>query len=173
MKGEQLVVSTAHINDTTGYLLSFNDSITDKCGYKNEKGEIVIQPGKYNACFTDTFRAYAIVVKRDSGFVAIDRQENVLYEVYPYDNGPDYPVDGLFRMIANNKMGFAESATGKVVIPPQFDCAYPFENGVAKVSIDCKIQSEGEHTAWLSDRWFYINTDGEKVNSPVKKEHGK
>ena len=148
------------------YLVLFTDTIKDEFGYKNQNGDIVIPLGKYSRCLTDTFKTYAIVVKLHSGFLAIDRQENVLYEVFSYDNGPDYTSDGLFRIIVNHKIGFADSTTGKVVIKPQFDCAWPFENGVAEVSIDCKTQSDGEHGIWISDNWYYIDKTGKKADNP-------
>jgi hypothetical protein len=116
-------------------------------------------PGSFN----DTVNTYAIVTTPSGSFIAIDQQKNVLCEVFPYDNGPDYTSDGLFRIIGNGKIGYADSVTGKIVIPPQFDCAWPFEDGVAKVSTDCKTQSDGEHTIWLSDHWFYIDKNGKKV----------
>lgn len=156
------------------YLISFIDTIKDEYGYKNQNGDIVIPSGKYLRCFTDTFKTYAIVVKPNSGFLAIDRQENVMYVVFPYDNGPDEPSDGLFRIMENNKIGFADSATGVIVIKSQFDCAWPFENGVAEVSTDCKTQSDGEHSTWVSDHWFYIDKTGRKVEKPAtSNESGK
>lgn len=148
------------------YLISFTDTITDQFGYKNSNGDTIIPLGKYAMCFTDTFKTYAIVVKSNAGFVAIDRKENVLYEIFPFDNGPDYPSEGLFRIVENNKIGYADSTSGKVVIKPQFDCAWPFENGVAKVSNDCKTQTEKEHSFWLSDHWFYVDKKGKKVEKP-------
>lgn len=148
------------------YLISFNDTIKDQWGYKNRSGEFVIPLGKYARCFSDTFKTYAIVVKSNSGFIAIDRQENVLYEVFPYENGPDGPSEGLFRILADKKIGYADSLTGKVVIKPQFDCAWPFENGVAEVSTDCKTQTEGEHSSWISNYWFYIDKTGKRVEKP-------
>lgn len=148
------------------YLVSFNDTIKDEYGYKNKNGEIVIPLGKYSFCFTDTFRTYAIVAKPEIGIVAIDRKENVLYKVFTYDNGPDYISDGLFRITENNKIGFADSLTGKVIIKPQFDCAWPFKNGAAKVSLDCKKQSFDEHSAWVSNNWYYIDKTGRKVDKP-------
>jgi hypothetical protein len=151
----------------TDYLISFNDTIKDQWGYKNQNGEIVIPSGKYLRCFTDTFKTYAIVVKPNSGFIAIDRQEKNLYEVFPFDNGPDEPSEGLFRIMLDKKIGYADSATGKVVIMPQFDCAWPFENGVAEVSTDCKTQPDGEHSIWVSDNWFYIDKTGKKVEKPL------
>jgi len=156
-------VPTVHNDD---YLLKICDSTHESCGFVNQQGEIVIPFGKYDHCFTDTFHTYAIVTKPPLGFLAIDRQENVLYEVFPFDNGPDEPSDGLFRIVMNHKIGYADSATGKIVIAPQFDCAWPFENGVAEVSNDCKIQSEGEHSIWLSDHWFYIDKTGKSVEKP-------
>ena len=147
------------------YLVLFEDTLTNKNGYKNIKGDIVIPTGKYVRCFTDTFRIYAFVVK-SGGFVAIDRQENVLYKVFSSDNGPDEASEGLFRIMENNKIGFADSLTGKVIIKPKFNCAYPFEKGVAMVSIDCKSQSDGEHSTWVSDNWYYIDKTGRKVEKP-------
>ncbi|MCX6222529.1 MAG: WG repeat-containing protein [Bacteroidia bacterium] len=149
------------------YLVSFNDTIKDQWGYKNQNGEIIIPAGRYARCFTDTFKIYAFVVKPNSGlFLAIDRQENVLYEVFPFDNGPDGPSEGLFRILADKKIGYADSLTGKIVVKPQFDCAWPFENGVAEVSTDCKTQTEGEHSIWISNKWYYIDKNGEKVEKP-------
>lgn len=149
------------------YLVSFNDTIKDEYGYKNRNGDIVIPPGKYLRCFTDTFKTYAIVAKPNSGFVAINRQENILYEVFPFDNGPDEPSEGLFRIMADKKIGYADSASGKVVIKPQFDCARPFENGLAEVSTDCKTEPDGEHSIWVSDHWYYIDKTGKKVEKPL------
>lgn len=159
-----LLTSCAHTRAYEDYLLSYSDESIEQFGYRNRKGDTVIPPGKYTMCFTDTFRTYAIVLKPNSGFVAIDRQENVMYEVLPFDNGPDYVEEGLFRIIENNKIGFADARTGKVVIPPQFDCAFPFENGTAKVSNDCSSRMDGEHKIWMSEKWFYIDKMGKTVN---------
>ena len=62
------------------------------------------------------------------------------HKVFRFDNGPDYTSDGLFRILVENKIGYADSATGKIVINPQFECAWPFEHGVAKVSVDCECK---------------------------------
>ena len=148
------------------YWVSFIDTVKGEHGYKNQNGDIVIPPGAYSFCFTDTFRTYAVVAKPDFGLAAIDRKGNILYKVFPYDNGPDYPSDGLFRIMENTKIGFADSRTGEIVIKPKFDCAFPFENGVAKVSLDWKTHSGGEHSSWLSDHWYYIDKTGKNVGKP-------
>jgi len=79
------------------YLLNVYDTTHNRFGYVNLIGDTIIPSGKYSMCFTDTFITYAIVAK-PSGFVAVDRQEKVMYKVFAFDNGPDYPKDGLLRM---------------------------------------------------------------------------
>lgn len=133
------------------------------CGYVNQKGDTVIPIGKYRYCFFDTVTTFAIVADT-SGVYAIDQNENRLYEVYWYDNGPDYVEYGLFRIKRNGKTGYA-NAKGEVVIEPQFDCAYSFENGKAKVTYDCELYEVGEHTEMKSDNWFYIDKSGKKIKS--------
>jgi hypothetical protein len=149
-------------NKSNDYWLSFVDKIKNKCGYLNQNGDTVIQ-AENNFCFTDTFRTYAIVSNKNSQFVAIDRRRNVLYNVFPFDNGPDYASEGLFRIVKNNKIGYADEITGKVVIKPQYGCAFPFENGVAKVGFNCVTHAEGEHHYWTSDNWLYIDKKGRKL----------
>jgi hypothetical protein len=168
-----LLISTTSCRNTDGtndYLISFNDTAREEYGYKNLQGEIIIPGGKYSMCFTDTFRTYALVLKPGDGFVAIDRNEKILYKVFPVDNGPDYPSEGLFRIIENNKIGFADSLTGKISIAPQFDCAFSFENGIAKVSNNCKKEMQGEYEMWTSENWYYIDHTGKKTTPPVSNE---
>lgn len=153
----------------TDTLVLFTDTVTYESGYKNQNGDTIIPAGKYSICCTDTFRTYAIVAIQHKGIVAIDRHENVLYDVFPYDNGPDYVSDGLFRILMAGKIGYADSVTGKIIIEPHFDCAWPFVNGAAKVSTDCKTQSDGEHSIWLSDSWYYIDKTGKKTHQTKKK----
>lgn len=147
-----------------GVLVLVTDSAKRTYGYRNEAGKIIIPMGKYLFCFTDTFRSFAIVDKSGEGIVGIDRQDRVLYSLFIFDNGPDYPSDGLFRIKTAGKIGYADSATGKVVIDPQYACAWPFENGMAKVALECQTRSEGEHSTWISDHWFFINKKGVRIN---------
>lgn len=151
---------TSYQND---YLLAFKDTLKNESGYINKDGDTVILAGKYLFCFTDTFRTFAIVNKKKFGFVAINRNEEVLYQIFTYDNGPDYAADGLFRIIKNNKIGYADPLTGEIKIEPKFSCAFPFEAGRAKVSTNCEIKTIGEHRIWLSNNWFYINKQGLKL----------
>ena len=96
----------------------------------------------------------------DGKWVVRDSRGNVLYEIWPFDNGPDYPSEGLFRIVQNGKIGYADERTYQIAIAPQFDCAFPFENGKAKVSNQCKTVRDGEHNAWESDYWQYVDKKG-------------
>jgi hypothetical protein len=142
-------------------LILTDDAATNQYGYRDTSDKMAIPLGKYAQCLTDTFRTHAIVMtKSDSKWVVIDRQEKVLYEIFPYDNGLDYASEGLFRIVKDGKIGYADASTYAIVIPPQFDCAYPFENGKAKVSTNCKTVADGEYRAWTSDEWKYVDKKG-------------
>ena len=131
------------------------------CGYVNQRGDTVIPIGKYQYCFFDTVTTYGIVGDT-SGCYAIDQRENRLYEIYWFDNGPDYEQDGLFRIERKGKIGYANTK-GEIVIEPQFACANPFENGRAKVTFDCEREKVGEYTSMKSEDWFYIDKTGRKI----------
>ncbi len=139
------------------------DEIGTRCGYVHSStGDTVIAIGKYYYCYTDTIRTYGIVVKHDNTCVAIDRKGKELFRVYWFDNGPDYASDGLFRIIQNGKIGYADTA-GNIIIPPMYECAEPFANGMAKVATQCSVVADGEHKIWSSEQWFWIDKAGNKV----------
>ena len=96
----------------------------------------------------------------DGKWVIIDSNKEMRYEVFFYDNGPDFPSEGLIRVVKNGKIGYANAKTFAIVIEPQFDCAFPFENGKAKVSNNCKTVKEGEHSFWTSETWQYVDKKG-------------
>jgi hypothetical protein len=121
----------------------------------------MIPADTYAQCLTDTFHTMAIVMtKNDHKWAVIDRSQKVQYEIFLYDNGPDYPSDGLFRIIQNGKIGYADESDYNIVIEPQFDCAFPFENGKAKVSKNCKTIADGDHQTWQSDDWKFVDKKG-------------
>ncbi len=97
-----------------------------------------------------------------SGFVAFNRNGIRLFTVFPYDNGPDYPSQGLFRIIRDGKIGFADTA-GNVIIEPQFSAALPFQDGLAGFCESCITVNYGEHRAWEQGKWGFINRRGKIV----------
>ncbi len=149
------------------YLIAVSEDeyfdMSSSVAYADTKGNIVIPYGKYNYCYTDTFRTYAIVLDDDFNCFAIDRNEKKLYDIFWIDNRPDYVSEGLFRIIIDEKIGFADEKTGKIVIEPKYKCAFPFEEGIAKVAFECSSEQMGENEIWNSDNWFYINRKGEVV----------
>jgi hypothetical protein len=153
-----ILSSCASKAGTPQYLLAFTDENSQKCGFKTPKGEIV-KPASYDFCSGDTLRHYAIVLIKGK-FTAIDINFEPMYEVFTFDNGPDYIAEGLFRIKKDNKIGFADGETGKIIIAPQFDCAYPFEGGKAQVSKNCSTKPNGEYMEWISDNWEYIDKSG-------------
>lgn len=155
-----IVILTGCVNSNRPLLKIENNQ--SEYAYINVKGDIIIPFGKYPVCFTDTFKKYAIVLKKHEGFIAINRHEKTRFSIFIFDNGPDDISDGYFRIIKNGKIGYADS-NFSIKIKPQYGCAFPFKDGVAKVSVDCKEVSDGEHSSWISDRWFYINKQGHRV----------
>jgi len=148
-------------NKQDEYLIKIEAENSGQQGYINTKGDTLITLGKYDYCFTDTFRTFAIVASTD-GLIGINRKEETLFKVMMYDNGPDYIADGLFRIEEGDQIGYANTK-GEVVIQPKFTCAYPFENGKAKVATNCKKIYEGEHAFWESEEWFWIDKTGKKI----------
>ncbi|HLO54704.1 MAG TPA: WG repeat-containing protein [Saprospiraceae bacterium] len=153
--------------DTTDYLVRKSKENTYyelgvPFAFVDKRNDTIIPTGKYYATWTDTLKTFAIVSK-NSEMIGIDRNENLLFSVFFIDNGPDYVVEGLFRVMRNGKIGYANKQ-GEIVIPCQFDCAYYFENGKAKVSNNCKRIKEGEYHRWISDDWYYIDKQGNRIN---------
>lgn len=151
-------------------LTLITDTATYAYGYTNSTGDTVIPLGKYSMCFTEKFNQYAIVSIPTIGLVAIDRNEKILYQVFNYDNGPDPTSNGLFRIIQNSKIGYANAKTGAIVIQPTYTCAWEFQKGKAKVATNCSIKQEDEHSLWISEEWFYINKKGKRIPLSSKKQ---
>ncbi len=167
-----ILISLIFISDVSAqtncdFLVRYTTSMEmeeNSCGYINSKKDTIIPAGKYVFCYTDTFRNFAIVMDTTYRCIGIDRDENKLYEIKWYDNGPDPLREGLFRIIKNGKTGYA-NRFGEIVIPTQFECTTPFKNGQAKVSYNCKFVKEGEYTRMESNRWIYIDKSGNRIKS--------
>ena len=158
---DQFEIIQPHLpRDSSYFLRSFD--LNEEPGYLNYLGDTVIQFGKYTACFTDTFRTFAKVLLPKDGLYAIDKNENKLFEIYWFENGPDYTIDGLYRIKKEGKIGYAND-NFEIVIEPQFECAFPFEKGKAKVTYDCELIDEGEHQLMSSNAWLFIDKQGNKL----------
>ncbi len=128
-------------------------------GYKTEAGEIVISP-RYNMASDFSKHGNASVVD-DKGWAYIDRAGRVLIRPFIFDNGPDSYQDGLARFVQEGKMGYFDPSC-KVVIPAQYDFAWPFENGVAEVCEGCTSVADGEHSRIEGGTRWSIDKNGVK-----------
>jgi hypothetical protein len=161
--------SYSNITDDKDTLISINEGQFEygsSCGFANYKGDTVIPIGTFEMCFTDTFATFTYVFDKKrygGGMVAINRDKEMIFDAYLFDNGPDYISDGMFRIVHNGKIGFANEI-GEIIIDSKYKCAYPFENGRAKVAYNCEtITDDLEHSSWESSYWFYIDRNGNKI----------
>lgn len=161
-----LIMSNLNAQNDNDWILKY-DSI-DHCGYADTNGNIMIPFGKYSMCYTDTFKTYAIVFMDEQGFFGIDKNENRLFTVFPYDNGPDYISEGTFRIIDNSKMGFADT-TGKIIIQPIYDFVFGFDKGLALVNIHGHREKTDpadpncEYHTWSGGKWGVIDKSGKLI----------
>ncbi len=93
-----------------------------------------------------------------------DERDRKRYPAFQFDNGDDYIVDGMYRIVdEQGRIGYANEK-GNTVITPRFKFAFPFENGKARVTdVGIKIQ-DGEHWYWDSSEWYFIDKTGRKID---------
>ena len=89
------------------------------------------------------------------------------YPAFQFDNGDDYVVEGMYRIVdESGRIGYADER-GNTVIVPRFAGAFPFENGRAMVTDSCRVKeverSHGEYHKWESDKWYYIDKKGRRL----------
>lgn len=135
--------------------------------YVNQKGETVVPYKRYLLCYTDTIRTVGFVLKPNVGCVAINNKGEELFKVYAVDNGNDYPIDGLFRILdeRGQKMGIA-NMEGKVVVPPKYDAIFPYKDGLAAVAVGCKTvrpADDPEHEYTVGGKWGFIDKQGNEI----------
>ena len=140
--------------------------LMDKAGEETAE----VEEEGYPAGFSSSSANYAIVLKPDLGFVAVNKAGEIMYKVFLYDNGPDYPADGYFRIVETGKIGYADVETGEIRIHPQYAAARPFENGYAAVCPDCETKTDGEYSSWVNGKWGLIDKNGEVVIQPQFEE---
>lgn len=153
--------------------LRFEDTIQQLYGFKDLQGNIKVTP-QYWDCPTDTFRTIAFVGIEKEGWVCINKKLNKLFHPYIWDNGIDYWQSGLIRIKENNKIGFADT-TGKIVIPPIYDFATPFDKDFSAFLSGGKYSclekevpdSMCEHMGWVGGLWGIINKHNDTIVSPT------
>ncbi|MCM1052115.1 MAG: TonB family protein [Paenibacillus sp.] len=94
-----------------------------------------------------------------------DERYSKRYPAFHFDNGDDYVVDGMYRIVDDQgRIGYADE-NGNTVITPRFKCAFPFENGKARVADTGEERRyDAEHWYWESDDRYYIDKTGRKID---------
>lgn len=129
-------------------------------GYRDAAGNVVIAPTLFVAG-AFTAEGTAGVIAQDGAWF-IDRSGRRLAAAMMFDNGPDYFVQGLARIVEGGKHGFIDRA-GTIVIAPQFDGAGSFCEGRAPVCMGCRPVQRGEHTELVGGQWGFIDRTGRPV----------
>ncbi|HMU82428.1 MAG TPA: WG repeat-containing protein [Leptospiraceae bacterium] len=133
-------------------------------GFKNAAGKVVIparfvMAGEFNAF------GFATVIEGSKPYL-IDAKGTRKFEMFMFDNGPDYFEEGKARYIEKGKMGFFDEQ-GRKVTPAAFDFAFPFEGGMAVICNGCKRQEEGEHYRMTGGKWTLIDKTGKMLTPAV------
>jgi hypothetical protein len=158
--------------ENQNYLVRYSETVNgeEMEGYKTQDGQIVIK-AKYGIAIPDKMYGIAFVIS-DGQWVCIDRKENVILYPFIYDNGPDYIVEGLFRFVENNKIGFADS-DANIIIPAEFDFADYFREGLSKFAYGGykEYDDTKEHWIWTGEEEIgYINKFGQKFTRIINTE---
>jgi len=108
------------------------------------------------ACAQSYDRFGHALVQDSQGWVYVDRENRPILRPYIFDNGPDYFEEGLARFVDHGKIGFHDEALN-IVIPADYDFAFPFRNGVAKAGMNCSTREEGEHSSVYCEKWIELS----------------
>jgi hypothetical protein len=138
-------------------LWAFEDPSSGLYGYRDQGGAVRI-PARFQ--FAYEFAPEGVTGAIDGGKpVFIDTTGKVLAEAFLEDNGPDYFVAGLARIVEGGKIGFL-SASGQVAIAPRLDGAGPFCEGLAVACVGCTRRTVGEHREYVGGRWGFVDRQG-------------
>jgi hypothetical protein len=151
-----------------GVLYAFEQG--EYIGFKDAKGHIIL-PARYMFTVSDTFsRKAAIVIDSVGGPMVIDKTGKKILSPYIYDNGPDYVVEGVFRVVdENKKMGFAD-LDGNVVIPIKYDFVTEFHDGLACFGSGYTVEQKGEMSFMKGGKWGFIDHKGDTIIPQVYDE---
>lgn len=135
-----------------------------RCAIVQNDGTIRILPRHLRALdFGSDGLATLVVAKGRWVYV---KQDGATLEVLPLDNGADYFAEGLVRGRRKGKVAFFDHSF-RMVLPPQYDFAWPFEGGLASVCSGCREEpadrSESEYHVLSGGLWGYIDHHGKEV----------
>lgn len=131
-----------------------------------DKGGKVVLPFEYISISPFSAAGIAAVVHLEHGPQYVDATGKFLYEAFNFDNFPDELSDGRARFVQNGKIGFVDE-NFQIAIPAQYDAAYGFDEGTAKVCVGCdpRIWSKDAPDGLEEGRVFHIDTSGNEVDA--------
>jgi hypothetical protein len=129
-------------------------------GFRDQSGKVVIPP-RFRFAYEFSPDGVASVVE-EKRFAFIDVTGRVIAQAYPYDNGPDYFVEGRARILRRDKVGFIDRA-GKIVVDPRWEYAASFCEGRAAVCKGCRVVIKNGEKELGGGKWGYIDLDGKLV----------
>ncbi len=164
-----LLVGTSSYAQQAGYWTSFWDDTEENFGFRDENGQIVIQP---------KFGFFSFVNRLDHVFIASEFNDGSLDtyyltksgkefardSIYSFDNTPDCESEGFirFRDRKTDKVGMFDR-NGTVVIPAVYDDLSQVKNGLVTALKDkekkCWDEHSGcEHFSWTGGKTMLIDT---------------
>lgn len=148
------------------YWLRATDSDGNQAFF-DQRGNVKIPFGKYEMILSDTLIHFAFVYSPEMGIVAIDQNEQILFKPLIVDNfQPDMPHYGLFRIVENEKIGFA-NMNGEIILPAHFEAVKSFQDSIAAFCVGCKMEyDELEYGYWSGGKWGFINLKGDTLVKP-------
>jgi hypothetical protein len=114
----------------------FRDEATEKQGFKDASGKVVI-PARFIDVYPFTPGGLAAVTDGTTPFAFIDVSGKVFAKAYAFDNGPDYYQEGFARVVApDGRVGYVSETSGRIEIAAKYTKAHPFCDGKAEVELD-------------------------------------
>jgi len=138
-----------------GEMQTFNN-----CATKDAQGQVHLAPQRLSQLSYDSNKLAGVYVECWY-YLARDGRSAA---VVAFDNGPDPFADGLARSPVGDKVGYIDRHL-RLVIPAQFDGAFPFEHGQAAVCVGCRATSDGEHSSYAGGQWGCIDRRGQLVTA--------
>jgi hypothetical protein len=109
---------------------------------------------------------YATTKKDDSlksfTYILNTESNNIVGEIYVFDNGGDYFNNGVARFRKKDKVGLINKL-GKVVLKPTYDEVWPINNGYARVGNNCEKFVNDEHTTTTCKKYGLIDSLGNEL----------
>lgn len=170
-------------------LYRYLDPKTDLYGFKEVNGKIII-PSQFDMVeapddsplFSNKNKdlEYLVPVLKKCRFWRMNREGQLKFESFYFDNGADYYEEGLTRFIKDGKVGF-HTRKGEIKIQARYDFASPFRNGYAYVCKGCYAQypknptyaaassgpcshlNKDMYKSIISGAWGLIDKEGKEV----------